>query len=290
MDEKLVTVKFDGQAHQVDINTFTGVLLSYARVLQEAAKETNLVDPVSVYIRANEPGSLDVVVSVVSQGLSGMLTFLSSHKDGLEAVVVLAAGLYGLKQKLAGKKEIKESTEINDSEILLIADNEKVIVNKDVYNFYVNSPAASEAVNNSFCVLEENPSITGFEIKDKEKTLFRAEQDEFTFIAQSPLREESSSRHIEESARLIVVKPCLTQSNTRKWEFIHNGNRMSATISDQNFLDNISKYKFGQGTTMQVVLDILQEYNEDFKTYINKSYSIKTVLEVTDLDDTPPLF
>lgn len=290
MDEKLVTVKFDGQAHQVDINTFTGVLLSYARVLQEAAKETNLVDPVSVYIRANEPGSLDVVVSVVSQGLSGMLTFLSSHKDGLEAVVVLAAGLYGLKQKLAGKKEIKESTEINDSEILLIADNEKVIVNKDVYNFYVNSPAASEAVNNSFSVLEENPSITGFEIKDKEKTLFRAEQDEFTFIAQSPLREESSSRHIEESARLIVVKPCLTQSNTRKWEFIHNGNRMSATISDQNFLDNISKYKFGQGTTMQVVLDILQEYNEDFKTYINKSYSIKTVLEVTDLDDTPPLF
>ncbi|MEG0072757.1 MAG: hypothetical protein RR692_06185, partial [Raoultibacter sp.] len=62
MAETKVTIKFDGQSHQVDINTFTKVLLNYATVIQAAADEAGIDDPVSVCITATEPGSLDAVI------------------------------------------------------------------------------------------------------------------------------------------------------------------------------------------------------------------------------------
>lgn len=287
--EKLVTVKFDGEAHRVDVNTFASVLLTYSEVVDCAAKSSGILDPVSVYIKANEPGSLDVIVSVVAQGALDAINFITSNKDSIEAAILLAGAFYGLKKKFAGKKQIKIVGEDDDGKISIEADGQEIKVEKNVYNFYVNNPKISEDVNKSFSVLDDNSAITGIEIKSDGIPTFRADRSEFSAISESPIYEIHTDRHQEKEAFLTVIKPCLVSDKSRKWEFINDGEKLSASISDQDFLDNLEKYSFHKGTTMYVKLDVFQEYVEEFDAFINKSYTITKVFNVDNGVETPPM-
>lgn len=108
MDEQKVTIKFDGQYHRVDLTTFTNVLLDYSAVIRAAADQVGMQSPVKVCINATEPGSLDAIISVVVNNAGSLLDFLGDHETGLGAAVVAAGGLYKLKQKIAGKNEVKK--------------------------------------------------------------------------------------------------------------------------------------------------------------------------------------
>lgn len=200
MAETTVTVKFDGQAHQVDINTFTQVILDYSKVLQAAADEAGVEEPVKIFITATEPGSLDVVMSVIAEAASGTLEFLANYQDGLEAAVLIAGGLYGLKQKIAGKRKVEKVQESKtEGTVTLSADGDMFVVNAEVFNLYKDRPETTEAIDNSFTVLEENPAIEGIEMNSGGETVFRAERNEFSAIATSPNYENDNVRHNVES-------------------------------------------------------------------------------------------
>ena len=180
MAETTVTVKFDGQAHQVDINTFTQVILDYSKVLQAAADEAGVEEPVKIFITATEPGSLDVVMSVIAEAASGTLEFLANYQDGLEAAVLIAGGLYGLKQKIAGKRKVEKVQESKtEGTVTLSADGDMFVVNAEVFNLYKDRPETTEAIDNSFTVLEENPAIEGIEMNSSAKPY--SEQKEMSF-------------------------------------------------------------------------------------------------------------
>ena len=291
MAETTVTVKFDGQAHQVDINTFTQVILDYSKVLQAAADEAGVEEPVRIFITATEPGSLDVVMSVIAEAASGTLEFLANYQDGLEAAVLIAGGLYGLKQKIAGKRKVEKVQESKtEGTVTLSADGDMFVVNAEVFNLYKDRPETTEAIDNSFTVLEENPAIEGIEMNSGGETVFRAERNEFSAIATSPNYENDNVRHNVESVWLTVVKPFLAVSKTRKWEFIYNGSKITAPIIDDAFLDTLERIPFRMGTKMLVELDVLQEYDELYQAYLNKKFTILRVVKVDDPPKTDPMF
>lgn len=291
MSEERVTIKFDGQSHQVDVATFTQVLLNYATVIRAAAKESGLQDGVRVSIVATEPGSLDAVVSVAAQAGSGLLSFLRDNKDGIDAAIIAAAGLYGFKQKLSGKSSVSKVDEKPEENITIInIDGDINNIDSRVYNTYVNHPDATSAIDSSFAVLEENPEIEAVQMSTGENILFRADHSEFSGIAASPNYEGPGIRHISNEAFLQVVKPCLVYSKSRKWEFLYNGQKISAAIADESFLGELDSKRFGVGTKMRVLLDITQEYNARWRGYANKKYLILKVYEVDDPPTTDSMF
>ena len=227
--ERQIVIKFDGQGHQVDVGTLANVLLSYSSVVQHAAKYSGVVQPVNMYVKATEPGSLDIVMSVVSQGVSGVLDFLANNKEGLAAILVLAGGVYEFKKKTAGKKHVK---------------------------------------------VEDAGDGSGFEIEAM------ASRDDC----------DAKAVQVSDEAWLQVIKPCLVSSDSRKWEFVHNGNRISASISDRTFLENLDRYSFHLGTMMHVQLDSYREYDETLKAYFNKKFVVTEVYSVDGPLDTEPPF
>lgn len=291
MAETTVSVKFDGQAHQVDINTFTQVILDYSKVLQAAADAAGIDDPVKICITATEPGSLDVIMSVIAEVASGALDFLSNNRNGLEAAVIIAGGLYGLKQKIAGKKKVEKVEEnASDGTVTLNAEGDVFVVNAKVFNLYKDRPDTTEAIDNSFSALAENPAIEGIEMSSGGSTVFRAERDEFSAIATSPNYENENVRHNIEKVWLTVVKPFLAVSKTRKWEFVYNGSKITAPIVDEKFLGSLEQVPFRMGTKMLVELDVVQEYEDLYKAYLNKKFTILRVIEVEDPPQTEAMF
>lgn len=288
--EKQVVIKFDGQGHQVDVGTLANVLLSYSSVVQHAARYSGVAQPVNMYVKATEPGSLDIVMSVVSQGVSGVIDFLANNKEGLTALIVLAGAAYEFKKKTAGKNQVKVEDAGDGSSVSVeLEGGETINVERNVYNFYMGTPKVSEAVSRSFEALSDDPAITGFEIKPDGADSFRAEGFEFEAMASRDDCDAKSMR-VSEGASLQVIKPCLMPSCSRKWEFVHNGNKINASISDQDFLDHLGEYSFHIGTVMRVQLDSFREYDETLKAYINRKFVVTKVHSVGDPCETEPLF
>lgn len=288
---ELVTVKFDGQAHQVDIDTFTQALLNYSTVIQAAASEVGATGDIGVSVCAIESGSLDVLVSIVSTGFGGLLDFITENKEVIASVITVAGGLYGFKQKLAGKGKVVDVSKGEGDDVSVVTEGGSVTVNKTVYNLYVNHPEATEAIDRTFERLDEMPEIEGFELSSNGEVGFRAERDEFSGIASSCNHEPDNTRHDTESEVVLsVIKPFLGSSKTRKWEFYYDGRKISAPITDPSFQDRIGSYSFSVGTKIIADIDVEKVYIADADVYVDKSYRVVKVHNVVQPERTEPLF
>ena len=284
MAERSITIKFDGQLHQVDLNTFTKVLLDYSEVVRQSAQETGLDSPVKISIKATERGSLDVILAVVADGFSGLLEGLNDNTgliESLSLAVTTATGLFGFKKWLAGKKGIDSIEPKDNNTSIVSADGDVTIVNNGVINVYQNRPSASHAISNAFSSLEENPAVEGFEIISDGESEFRAERSEFAGIASSPDFENDSVRHEQKRCTVTVVRPCLANQKNRKWRiFYENLKEVPAVITDESFMENLHEHSFTIGTQMDVELDITQELDLEVGAFVNTTYDITKVYEV----------
>lgn len=289
--DEVVRVKFDGQAHQVDLDTFTQVLLNYSTVIHAAAAESGASGDISVSICAVESGSLDVLVSIATSGIGGLLDLITDNKDAIVSVIAVAGGLYGFKQKLAGKGKVIDASKGDGDDVTVFTEGGPVTVNKTVFNVYTEHPEATEAIDRTFERLEEMPEIEGFELSHDGQTGFRAEQDEFSGIATSCNYDaENTKSVVENSVTLVVVKPFLGVSKTRKWEFYHNGRKISAPVTDTEFLDGMDRYSFKVGTRLLGDLEVEKVFMADANTYLDRSYKVIKVHEIIQPERTDPMF
>lgn len=294
MAERSITIKFDGQLHQVDLNTFTKVLLDYATVVHECAHELAESTRVNVNICATKKGSLDVVLSLVADGFSGLLATLNDNQGflaSLNLVFDASIGLLELKKWLSGKKKVESIKDNGDDTSTVSADGDKTIVQNCTINVFVNKPEASQAVNRTFAALEENPAIDGFEMLSDDRTIFRAERGEFGGIANAPNYENDQIIHENKRCIVNVIRPYLASQKNRKWRFFYeNAVEISAVIADENFIKKLGEYNFTVGTRMDVELDITKEFNTDLNSYADKEYNITKVYRVISPIETTKMF
>lgn len=295
MEGEAISFKFEGQVEEVDINTFTHVMMNYAKVVEAAAKEIDENSPMRINVRAVKPGCLDVVLGVVQNSIGGLFADPVTSLNTVAAVITIAGGLYGFKKHLSKNGKIAKVEPTNNAQQLEITtDNgSTTIIDNHVYNIYVNNPEVDRAINASFDTLENDERIESLlisKVSSGEK-LFTATRDEFAEIANSPSFEGSNIRHTISNERLIVIRPVLEKTSRKKWEFLWNNISIKAAILDSSFIDNVlAKQAFGIGTVMDVELDITQEFSEDLQAFTNKKYEIKEVKNITNKPENQRLF
>jgi hypothetical protein len=282
--QEKITLKFDGQNHQVDLTVFTSVLMNYMTIVNTVAEEQG--SDVDLLIDATEQGSLDAIIAITTAGL-GILDAIKDNStliDTVVGVVTCTTGVFALKKKLKGAKRIDRIETKGDNNVVIIAGNITVETTKDVANVYENRPDATRKVDEIFRALSENPEITGFEFRKDNEIIFRAEASEFSEISSSPNYEGEEVRHIDKTVTLKVVKPFLGISRTRKWEFVLNNCRISAPVIDDAFLKRIEEKEisFTAGTTLKAKMDVEQFWDYDCSAWLNRSYVVKEVLEVCE--------
>lgn len=295
MEGEAISFKFEGQVEEVDINTFTHVMMNYAKVVEAAAKEVDENSPMRINVRAVKPGCLDVVLGIAQNYIGGLFADPVTTLNTVAQVVTIAGALYGLKKHLGKNGKIIKAEPTNNAQQLEITtDNgSTTFIDNHVYNIYINNPEVDKAINSSFDTLENDERIESLsmsKVSSGEK-LFTANRDEFAEIANSPSFEGSNIRHAISNERLIVIRPVLEKTSRKKWEFLWNNISIKAAILDSSFINNtLAKQAFGIGTVMDVELDITQEFSEDLQAFTNKKYEIKEVIDVTKKPENQRLF
>lgn len=265
-------VKYDGQPNQIDAGTLIHSLIAITAIIDEINKEVAPSEKIEIRVKALESGSFLVHLDMDFSLVSGVLTAaLANSKDILDILL----NVLKLAKFLKGEppKSVKEETNG-----VTISDNTGTItVHNNVYKLYGNS-IVKGALKDNFETLEEDTAITGFEIMDnKEKPLVVISRAEFAGIA--TIREiEPGSRIVSAQGTVTILK--IVFEKRRKWEFYYSGNKISAYLEDDEFIKRIDTGEsFAKGDGLEVELAIEQTFDEDARTWANKTYSIKRVIQ-----------
>ena len=91
------------------------------------------------------------------------------------------------------------------------------------------------------------------------------------FASEQPEKEERY-KDIDD-ATLVIVS--MSFEKGKNWSFIYSGIPIGFQVKDDALMEQINNgERFGKGDAIRVKLLILQRYDKDLKTFINKAYKI----------------
>ena len=68
MDDKpVITLKFAGDHHEIDIRTYADVLTNYDSIIKCVAKESKFTEPIVVSVKASSEGSFEALLTIGTQ-------------------------------------------------------------------------------------------------------------------------------------------------------------------------------------------------------------------------------
>jgi hypothetical protein len=287
-------VKYDGQLHEIDANTFINSLIHLNTIIQEINQETTPNKKVEVKIKALEKGSFLVHIELVQSFLDSLPNLFSSDTLSYTGEVVsILVGLLELKNFL---KAEKPTSEVKNERSVTITNNEGevLIIENITYNIYTKNVTLNEAISKNFQTLEQDESIDGFQITDvNEKPIVKIPREYFgTFGERNPIIDQDTREVHDHDAVLSIVK--LSFERRLKSEFYYKGIKITAKLSDPAFQKSIDEGRsFSKGDILKVVLKMSKVLDPAVNHFVNKGYEITKVLEHiprSNVSSQPDLF
>jgi hypothetical protein len=281
-------IKFDGQQHQIDANVLISSLIHTSAIIHELNRTLNTGKQIEVKIKALEKGSFLVHIDLVEafDSLKNLLT-----KENIIVAAEIISGLVGLialKKFLRGKKE-KKRTAKGDKIKIENAAGDVMIVDSFVVNVYDKNTVVKDALAQNFETLENDGSISAYEITDKnEKPYIRIEREDFNELSTQSEEITDDEKIITQPASLNIVKVSFDEK--LKWEFYYMGNKITAKLSDSDFQTRIDNGEsFAKGDVLEVELSIRKKYDPTVDTFVNKSYEIRRIINHRKRGEQPGL-
>lgn len=279
-DEKKIIIRFEGQTHQVDVNTLTSSLLVFSESLKEINKDIGSGKSIEIKIEALHPGSFEIHTIVNAVAENNLLTAIAQIGGVASTIGLAYQGVVRLRSWLKKEKKEIEVVEIGgDKTTIKTKSGDVFICSNVVYNIYNTNQIVNDHISDQFRILEEDPAIEGLTIASDGEVVNISKEDFSGLAEKIDVTDHNKKKEIKERQKVIVVKPVLENSTTRRWEFIWNGNKISANITDVAFLERMEQgeYRFGTGDTMVVDLQINQVLNPVYDAWVNESYQIALV-------------
>ena len=272
-------IKFDGQAHQVDIQVLISSLIHTTTVVQELNKYIDSGKKIEIKVKALEKGSFLIHLELLETTFESLKTIFT--KENIIVASSLITGLVAfiqLKKHLKGKSP-KEVRNENSTTIIINGDNSKLSIDSNIYQIYESSTVINDALSQNFDTIDQDPAISAFEITDeKENPYVRVERSDFKDLSQKTEIIDENKKTIIENTSLYIVR--LSFEEGLKWDFYYRGNKISAKIADPNFQKLIDNGEsFAKGDILEVELQINQIFENSVNTYINKSYQVNRIIK-----------
>ena len=277
---KDLTIRYDGQTNQIDANTFINSLLQISLIIQEVNKELYPEKKVNVKINALREGSFVVDIILQSSLISDITDFFSA-KDGIAitSIIGVIGSLITIKQFL--KKDAPTVIENKGDDVIIVnGSGNKTIVNKTVFNIYKNNTTIQNALSDEFSTLNSDSNISSFEMFDaNDRPLCNVSKDEFYDLSEKFIdQNDEINKKISVNATLNIVR--LPFEKNVKWEFYYQGNKISSKMEDDDFYTKINNgERFAKGDSLDVNLEINQQFDISVNAYVNKSYTVKKVIK-----------
>ncbi len=280
-------LKFDGQLHQIDANILINSLIHTSSIIQEINRYLDTGKKIEIKVKALEKGCFLVNLEILETALASLKSIFTQESVSYGAgIISIFAGLIQIKKALKGRKPAKVERKEDKTTITNIEGNVFVFENS-TFNIYENSTIVKDAIAQNFDAINNDPSITGFELTDKqERPIIRVEREDFSDLSLKSEEISNDERILTEAATLHIVR--LSFDESLKWEFYYKGNRISAKIKDPNFFQLIDQGEsFAKGDILEVELQINQKWDGTVDTFVNKSYQIIRIIRHILRNETP---
>lgn len=275
---KKMKIKFNGDTHIIEANTLINSLIHFTAVVQEVNKDLSPDKKVEINIVAQTRGSY--IVDFLLKTFDAAKTLLSPDSIGyasnlastVESVYKVAGFLKGKKPKNISSPEGGKIT---------IENNSGTINNFDFRgaSIYLNNNTIKEAITQQFATLENDNSVTGFELLDQnENPVVEIPKSDFSELAEDDIIELTKTEKIHsEKAMLNIVT--VDFELKKRWDVYYNGVKIPVRITPEVFAEAINKgERFGKGDSLEVEMDIKQQLDESVNAFINKSYTVTKII------------
>lgn len=271
-------IKFDGEKHQIDANLLVNNLIHTTTIIQELNRNLDSGKRIEIKIKALEKGSFLIHIDLIETVFEGLKNLLTRENAETAATIIGAfVGLIELKKFLKGK-DLK-SKEITGNKVKI--ENEKgdiIYIDNFVQNIYQNNTIIKDALSQSFETLENDNTITGYEVTDKnEKPLVRVDRAEFEYMSLKSDEILDGERITTIAATLNIIR--ISFDEKLKSDFYFKGNKISVKINDPEFYERVDKGEsFAKGDILEVELEIKQLFESSVNTFVNKSYKVNRII------------
>lgn len=273
-------LQFGCKNNEISSNSLANALLSLNTIIDEINTELHTGKKIEIKVKPFQAGSFTVPFELIELVIAGMLSVPDSSYIPL--IIKTLKELVEVKLKLKGEQP-KSIEQTNENTQVTSNNGDIINISNVTGNIYVNTDV-NDALNQAAQTLKSDEAIQNYELRDsKNNSLFNISKNELKYLEGQSIQPDETTeiekeKVIAEDAILNIFK--IVFDETSKWTFIYKGQKINARIQDDNFHNDIKMgERFGIGDVLEVKLQILQEYNETAKTYVNKAYEIINVIK-----------
>lgn len=270
-------IKFDGQQHQIDANVLINSLIHTTTLIHEINRSLDPSVKIEVKVRAPEKSSFLIQIQVIDV-LSTIKQLLTpANIETTSYIIISLVGLFEIKRHLFGSKP-KEIDKTGDKTKIVNKKGDAFYIDHAVFNIYEKNSTVQDALTSNFDNINNEPSITAFEILDeRNKELFKVEREDFETLCVKDEISREGERLRTEIATLNIVRLSFEKGLT--CDFYYKGHKIKAKIEDPNFQKRIDDGEsFSKGDVLESELVIKQTWDETVQTYVNKGYSVIRII------------
>jgi len=271
-------IHFGGPSNEIDALTFANALIGVAGAVREITRQLHPELEIELLVDGVGPGSFRAKLRTGAKK-AGRLFVVGAVNVSLG---VLASFIY---DKLANHTQ---EIIVQGDVVIIEQGNDRIILPKTIWDQKQRLPNPAQVdvhVAKTFRAVQDDDAITNFglfrHLKD-DRPLTLIPRDSFPILAEPMGEDRKERRHLDDRASLTIVKAVFERGG-RKWEFVWNGLKLSAPISDPTFFDRLASREIwlAQGDQMDATLRVHQRYDDVSGVYINERYEIVEVLGIT---------
>lgn len=283
-------VLFDGDRHDIDADVLLTSVGNIASLLSGINEEVDADKDIRIKIEAPERGSFDLDINLLTE-VASLAMGQSDAVAYAEALVSIAVSVFDLHKFLGGEEP--EALHVEGENVIVEdGDGNEMEVSQTVNNFYFGDASAEELLQEIFSALQEDENVDGLRLQDPEteEDRFEARREEFSRLAGEEADDERETRTNEVRDTVTIVRVVFDRD--RKWQFIRDGNPISAPIDDLGFWARVESRedRFGQGDRLDVTITREQEFEPAVNDWVTKFRTITQVYEHIPADEQGNLF
>lgn len=273
--EDAFVIHFGGDFERINAYTLASTLVGFA----DAAKAANsIVNPgyeIEVVVEALGQGSFRASVRALYKGAGNLFS-----QENLKAVVLAVIAAFVYEHTLAPDRDVVVN--LGDEEVIVEQGETRIIVPREVHDAkeeIEDSPEFRTGVGHAIRAAEDDPRISdiGFGTEDDPKPPVEIPRERFALISE-PLPRDDETREIEETTTVRIIRAILERSR-RRWEFVWNGVRISAPVTDDAFYDDFIAHRItiAPGDALEVRLKVRQRRDPTTGIFLNDGYEVSEV-------------
>ncbi len=284
MTRATTVIAYDGPALRtgaMDVRDLAPALLAVGQLFDAANTALNGDGPrVKVQVTATDTGSFEISLEIIQTFGEHLIALLTSPAASAASALVTLVfgtpatiGVIKLTKKLKGQKPSKIDR-LSDSTVRITIDGESFDAPLQILRLYQDVAVRSAAQK----LIQEPLSKEGidtFEVRENKKAIVSIDKNQSLYFARPQIPDEILIDEIRRSAYSILS---LAFKEDNKWRLNDGSNPISATITDEEFLQKVdnNQIAFSKGDILFCDVRVVQKQTDQG---LKTEYTVIKVVE-----------